>query len=107
MWFPLILAALIVVLAVYIVIWAVIVCFWAVDLAFAACALGGIAAGAVCIIKGDAPLGLLFISAGLVLAGLAVFMFLADKAVTKGAAVLTKKIALGIKSMFLRKGNEK
>ena len=49
----------------------------------------------------------LLLSAAAVLAGLTIFMFFACRAVTKGAAVLTKKIALWIKSLFLRKEETK
>ena len=45
------------------------------------------------------------IGACLVLAGLAILMFLGCLAASKGALLLTKKIALGIKSLFVRKEN--
>ena len=40
-------------------------------------------------------------------AGLAIALFFGCKAVTVGAAKLTKKIALWVKSLFMRKENEK
>ena len=51
--------------------------------------------------------GLSLIAAGIVLAGLTIFLFYGCKAATKGAAVLTKKIALGIKSLFIGKEKNK
>ena len=39
----------------------------------------------------------------MVLAGLAILMFYACKAVTKGAIILTKKMWLGTKKMFMKK----
>ena len=43
------------------------------------------------------------IGAGLVLAGLSIFFFFGCKASTKGTVWLTKRIALGIKNLFIRK----
>ncbi len=106
-WLPLLIAAFAVLLAVYIVIWAVIISLWAVDVAFAAGALGGAAAGVLLICRGDAAQGLMLIGAGIALAGLAIFLFFGCKAATKGAAILTKKIALKVKSLFVRKENAK
>ena len=103
LWFPLLIAAFAVLLSVYIVIWAVILSLWAVEVSLIAGAVGGAAAGILLLVRGERTQGLLLISAGLVLAGLSVFLFFGCKAATKGAAVLTKKIALGVKSLFLRK----
>ena len=68
-------------------------------------ALAGVFAGVWQICRGELSQGLLLIAAGFVLIGLSVFLFLADKAATKGAAVLSKKLVLGIKSLFVRKEN--
>lgn len=103
LWIPLLLAAFAVVLAAYIVIWAVTVAFWAVWIVFIACALAGIAAGILLAVQRKPVQGLLLISAGIVLAGLSIFTFFACRAATKGAAFLTKKMALGIKSKLRRK----
>ncbi|MBR0425939.1 MAG: DUF1700 domain-containing protein [Clostridia bacterium] len=104
-WFPLLAAALVLLFAVYLVIWAVIVCLWAAEAAVAVSALAGVFAGVWQICRGELSQGLLLIAAGFVLIGLSVFLFLADKAATKGAAVLSKKLVLGIKSLFVRKEN--
>ena len=105
--FPLLMAAFAVVLTVYIVIWAVIVSLWAVEVSFVAGALGSVAAGILSICRGRLMAGLILLCAAVVLAGLAIFLFFGCKAVTVGAAKLTKKIALWIKSLFMRKENEK
>ena len=107
LWFPLLIAAAAVVLSVYIVIWAVIVSLWAVEVSFAAGVLGGVAAGVLSIVRGGVTPGVITLCAAVVLAGLAIFLFFGCKAVTVGAAKLTKKIALWIKSLFMRKENEK
>ena len=107
LWLALLIAAAAVVFAVYVVIWAVVVSLWTVDLALAVSAVGCLAGGVVLLCRGDATRGLLGIAAALALAGLSIFGFYGCKALTKGAAWLTKKIALGIKSLFLRKENTK
>ncbi len=103
LWFPLLVVALVLVLCAYVVIWALIACLWAVFVSFIAGAVGGVAAGVLQFIKGYRREGVMLIGAGVLLAGLSVFMFFACRAATKGAAKLTKKIALGIKSLFVRK----
>lgn len=107
LWFPLLIAAFSVLLSVYITIWSVILSLWAVFVSLGASALGCVAAGVICLCKGETVTGLVLLSAAAVLAGLTIFMFFACRAVTKGAAVLTKKIALWIKSLFLRKEETK
>ena len=107
LWLSLLIAAAAVLLSVYIVIWAVIVCLWAVTLAFAVCVPAGIFGGMFFIIRGNFPQGLALIGAGVACAGLAILMFFASLAATRGAAKLTKKIALWVKSLFLRKENAK
>ena len=105
--FPLLIAAFCVLLSAYIVIWAVMISLWAVEASFIAGALGGIAAGIVYICTGNTPQGFLLIGAALMLAGLSIFLFFGCVAATKGAAILTKKIALKIKSLFIGKENDK
>ena len=107
LWLALLIAGFAVILAVYVVIWAVVASLWAVELSLAVSALGCLAAGVIVICQGDATRGLLAVAAALVLAGLSIFGFYACRALTRGAAWLTKKIALGIKSLFLRKENTK
>ena len=103
LWFPLLIAAFAVLLSVYIVIWALILSLWAVEISLIAGAVGGAAAGVLLLVRGERTQGLILISAGLVLAGLSVFLFFGCRAATRGAAGLTKRIALGVKTLFLRK----
>lgn len=102
-WFPLLVAAFAILLSVYIVIWALIISLWAVEVTFVAGSLGGLSAGVLFICKGDGPQGFIMICAAMVLTGLSIFLFFGCGAVTRGALILTKKIALSIKSLFLRK----
>ena len=102
-WLPLLIAAFAVVLSVYIVIWAVIVSLWAADVSLAAGALGGAGAGILSLCQGHGIPGHAVIGTGMALAGLCIFLFFGCKAASKGALILTGKIALGIKSLVLRK----
>lgn len=106
-WLSLLIAAFAVLLSLYVVLWTLIISLWVVELAFILCALAGIALGIVWICSGKRMEGIALIGAGIVLAGLSVFLFFACRAASKGAIVLTKKIAKGIKSLFIRKEKEK
>lgn len=103
LWFPLLVTMLALVFTLYAVIWSLIVTLWAVAVSLIAGAVGGVAAGILLIGQGDTAQGLLMIGASLVLAGLSVFLIFGCLAATKGAVWMTKKIALWIKSLFLRK----
>ena len=102
LWLSLLIAAFAVVFALYAVLWSLIVSLWAVFVSFVCCALGCVAGGAVTTLREPLP-GIALIGAGILCAGLSVFLFLGCKAATKGMAKLTKKIALGIKYCFVKK----
>lgn len=106
-WLSLLIALFAVLFSVYIVLWAVILSLWAVAVSVAVSALAVFAAGIVLLCRGDVPPGIAAIGAGLVLTGLSILFILGCSAASKGAWALTKKIALGIKSLFLRKENAK
>lgn len=106
-WLPLVIAGAAVMFSVYVVLWSLIISLWAVELSFIASALGSAVIGVIYLIKGAVPFGLMLLSASLILAGLSIFLFFGCKAATLGTVVLTKKIALGIKSLFVRKDNTK
>ena len=102
-WLSLLIAAFAVILSIYIVIWAVIVSLWAVELSLIISSFAGFIAGIMSCCMGNVPAGLVLISAGLVLVGLSIFLFFGCKAASKGAVIITKKVALGIKNMFIGK----
>ena len=118
-WLSLGIAAFAVILSLYVVIWALIISLWAVFVSLVACALGLTAAG-IAMIGGPSAFagvivtaseshvfsGIALIGVGLVCAGLGIFLFFACNAATKGAILLTKKIALGVKKAFMRKERE-
>ena len=102
-WLSLLIAACIVVLAAYIVVWSVVITLWSIEASFAACSLGGIVSAAIFTFQGNGLTGLAMLSAGIICAGLSIFMFYGCKAATKGIVLLTKKMALGFKTLFVGK----
>ncbi len=102
-WLSLGIAAFAVILSLYISLWAVIISLWAVFASFAACSIGGVLACVVFIVDGNGASGLAMLSAGIVCAGLAIFMFYGCKAATKGTLILTRKIAIWTKNCFIKK----
>ena len=96
-WLSLGIAAVAVAISLYASLWAVLVSLWAAFGAVAGSALGGAAAGALLICRGEYFPGVAMIGAGMLCAGLAIFLFFGCKAVTKGAVSLTKKTVLGAK----------
>lgn len=100
LWLSLLLTAFAVVLTVYLVIWVLVLSLWIVDLAFFAAFLGGLIEGVLFFTGSGILSGLPVLGAGLVFAGLSIFLFFLCKETTKCAAVLTKKIGSKIKSSF-------
>lgn len=104
-WLPLLLAFFIVLLAIYIVFWAVIICLWAVFVSFGASALGGLTAGVAFACNGNVSSGMFLIAGALICAGLSIFMFYGCKTSTNGIVKITPKMVIGIKNLFIRKGD--
>ena len=102
-WISLGIAAVAVILSLYISLWAVIISLWAVFASFAACSVGGVLSGVVFTAGSNAASGLAMFAAGIVCAGLAIFMFYGCKAVTDGILILTKKMAIWTKNCFIKK----
>jgi uncharacterized membrane protein len=102
-WLSLLIATFAVILSIYIAWWSVIISFWAVFASFVGCTFGSIIAAIVFAVVGKGLTGIAMASAGLVCAGLSIFLFYGCKGATNGTLLLTKKIFLGIKRSFLKK----
>ena len=102
-WLSLLIAAFAVALSLYISLWAVIISLWAVFVSLIVCALAGITVGIFWTAISNVPVGMATIGAGILCAGLSIFLFFGCKSSTKGAVLLAKKMVLGIKRCFLRK----
>lgn len=102
-WLPLIAAIFAIVLSIYAALWSVVVSIWAVFASFVGSGVGGILSGTVVAITASIPSGLFLIFAGILLAGLSILLFLGSLGTTRGMTWLTKRIALWIKKLFIRK----
>ena len=102
-WLPIGIALLAVVVANYISLWAVVVSLYAANVAMATCAPTGIAAAVVLFASGKPTAALLFLGAGLALAGLSILWFLLCNLTAKGMWKLGKLTLRGIKACFIRK----
>ncbi len=107
LWIPLIATAAAVLLTVYAVLWVVVACLWSVDLALGALSVGCIVAGIVSAAGGAVPTAILYLGVSLVSAGLAVASFLGCLRMTVVFAKLTVKLGRWVKSLFVRKDNQK
>lgn len=106
-WLSLLIAVAAVILSLYVVMWSLIISLWAVDVSLAACLLGGVASGVIFAVTGNVLTGIALIGAGILCAGLAIFLFFGCKAATKGTLLLTKNIAVGIKKRLVKKERAK
>lgn len=105
LWFPLLIAAFSIILAFYIVIGALIISLWAVDFSFVLLAVVGIPSGIVSAFSGNGLAGVAMIGIGVTSAGLSIFLFFGCLQATKGILLLTKKFAIFIKNLFIKKEN--
>lgn len=102
-WFPILIALFAVALSLYITLWAVVLSLYAADLAFAVSAPTGIITAIALFVSGKPTAALLFLGAGLVLAGLTVLWLLLCNLTAKGVWQLGKLTLRGIKACFIRK----
>ena len=103
-WLSLGIAAFAVILSLYISLWAVIISLWSVFASFVGCSIGGVLACVIFAVGDNGVSGLAMLAAGIVCAGLAIFVFYGCKAATKGTLILTNKKLIWIKNCF--KGKE-
>lgn len=103
-WLSLGVAAIAVILAVYVSLWAVLVSLWAVFAALAVCAVGSVPACVILAAGGSGAPGAAMLAAGIICAGLSVFMFCGCKQATRRIALATKKFAMWIKNRLIKKG---
>lgn len=106
-WLSLLIAAFAVIFAVYVTAWSVIVALWASELALAASSIGSILSAVIFAFQVNGIVATAVLGAGIAFAGLSIFLFFGCKETTKGILFLTKKMTLGIKSLFIGKENIK
>lgn len=101
LWFPLLMAAFAVTISLCAVIFSVVVALWAVFLALAVCFPACLVAGIATAVTGFTGTGLAIGAAGLVCAGLSIFLFLGCKALSKGLIALVRHLLLAVKHGFI------
>ena len=104
LWFPILLSVFAVFISVYIVIWCIIIGIWAVVVSLIASALGCAVAFVFSLIFGNPLTAVALLSVSLVLAGISIFGVLFALLCAKVLLFITKKFALWVKSLFLKKG---
>lgn len=102
-WFSVLIAVFAVIFAVYVAIWSVIISLWAILASLAVSSLAAVAAAVVFAFNSNWLTGAAMFGAGIFCAGLTILLFFGCKAATKGVLLLTKNIALGIKSLLVGK----
>ena len=100
-WLSMAISAVSVIISLFVTMWSVIVSLWAVLLACGASAAAGVLGGILVSFTKTPLLGVMLIGAGITLAGLSILVFYLCNLATKGAAVLSKSVFLGIKKLFL------
>lgn len=102
-WFSLLITVFAVAVSLYAVLWSGIISLWAGFVSLVACSFAGVIAGIVFMVTGNSISGIATIGAGIVCAGLSIFMFFGCKAITKGMLRLTKNMFLAIKHRLIKK----
>ena len=98
-WIPLLLSLIVVCLVLYLCFWIIILALYVVDLSVFVSGIAGILGGIIQ--AGGAGVMTFFIGCGIALLGLGVLLFFGFNQVSKGMLFLSKKIAVGIKRMFV------
>ncbi len=107
LWFPLLIAAGVLVLALYVVILSLDISLWAGEIGLWGGAIGGIVIAVLYGVNGFGVPALAMLGIGLISAGVSIFWFYICIAATKGLFRLCGMIAIGIKKLFIKKENTK
>lgn len=102
-WLSIGISVVAVLFSVYISLWAVICSLWAVFGAILGSTFAGLAGGIVLICKKYVLQGIALIAAGLVCAGVSIFIFYGCKLSTDGILLISKKLVMWIKNCFRKK----
>ena len=107
LWITLLAALFVVVISAYAVLWSAIATLWAVDVALMGIFVGGVASSILCFCQASVPIAFAMLGMALFSAGAAIAFFFVCRIATVGTAKLTKKIAIGIKRLFIKKEDRK
>lgn len=102
LWFPLTLVALLLILVAYLIIWIFVIAIYAIEIALIASFVMGIIS--FILYAADNNMNVMPLAAGFIAGGLAILLFHLCIIITKKTAKFAKKIVVGIKTAFIRKG---
>lgn len=103
LWFPLLVSVVSVIGSLYLTLWCIVITLYSVDLAFAVGSIACLIAMVTGFVSGEAMFGIAAFGCALVLGALSVLLFFGCNYTVKGVVWLTKKMLLGIKSLFIGK----
>ncbi len=105
-WLSLLISAFAVALSLYAVAFSLVIALWSVQIALCASGVLGVVLTLVSIFQGNIYLGVAYLGAGLVCAGLGVLTYFACKALSRGFIVGTKNMFIGRKKTLIGKGEK-
>lgn len=100
-WLSLLIAVFAAAISLYVSLWAVIISLWSVFVSLVGITLYGIVAA---LMNRASTVGWAFNGAGIACLGLAIFMFMGCKSLTKTIIALTKKCVLSVKKRLIKEG---
>ena len=105
LWFPLVTVFFILCLVAYLLVWVGVLVMYALELSFATTGVGGTILFFINL--GTGVTSFTYLGVGILSIGIALLLIFGCIGVTKGTCKLSKKIALRIKSIFIKKGETK
>ena len=91
------------VISIYISFWVCLISLWAVTIALGASTFALLVCGIITIIKGNVLSGVVMLGVACIASGLSIFFDYGCKWASKGIVLLTKKIGLWIKKLFIKR----
>ena len=105
LWFPLVTVFFFLCLMAYLLVWVGVIVMYALELGFASAGVGGTILFFINL--GTGVTSFTYLGVGILSIGIALLLIFGCIGVTKGTCKLSKKIALRIKSIFIKKGETK
>lgn len=107
LWISLLAVGFSLVVALYAVIFSLVVSLWAVEVALWSAWIGGVVSAVIFFVQGHTVPAFAWLGAGIFCAGLAMLFLFVVTPATKGLVLLSKKVGIGVKSLFVRKERAK
>lgn len=102
-WFPIVLSVVTTILSAYLSIWMMVLSLYLLDLSIAISGIAFIGLAIAELLKGAFAVFGALLGFGLVALGVSILLLFTFNLITKGIIYVSKKVLLGIKSLFIRK----